>query len=57
MNEEEISHYIRRLKEEQENLDTEMAHWHADKILCEILKELGHHDIVAEYEKVDKWYA
>ena len=33
--------------------------WHieADKILCELLDELGYHDFVEAFEKVPKWYA
>jgi hypothetical protein len=46
-----------KLKELQENGDTEMAHPEADNILCDLLQTLGYDDIVSEYMKVDKWYA
>lgn len=45
------------LKVEQDNNDAEMAHANADDILCELLADLGYEDVVAEYEKVRKWYA
>ena len=48
---------IKELKEAQQNGDIEVAHCDADNVLCEFLKKLGHWDVVAEYEKVDKWYA
>jgi hypothetical protein len=48
---------IRALREQQSNTDTECAHGNADDILCDLLRELGHHAVVEEYEKVDKWYA
>ena len=37
--------------------DTEGDHAEADRILCDLLKALGHADVVAAYDKVDKWYA
>lgn len=37
--------------------DTEEAHWDADRLLCEILRELGYGEVVDEYDKIHKWYA
>ena len=38
--------------------DPEGAHGRADKILCELLRELGYGDtVVAAFERVEKWYA
>lgn len=37
--------------------DTEVAHGEADRILCKLLISLGYKDVVAAWEKVDKWYA
>ncbi len=48
---------IEELKNEQSNGDTEMAHGNADDILCKLLASLGYAEVVAEYEKVSKWYA
>ena len=45
------------LKAQQLGFDPESEHAHADSILCELLTELGHAEVVAEYEKVRKWYA
>lgn len=49
--------YIKRLRVLQTNPDKEEVHVNADKILCEILLQLGYSDVVSEYEKIDKWYA
>ena len=48
---------IRELQTVQEDDDTEIVHLRADEILCELLRAAGFADVVAEYEKVDKWYA
>lgn len=48
---------IQMLKQEQQNFDIEAAHAKADDILCKLLISLGYQDVVAEYNKVDKWYA
>ena len=48
---------IESLKEEQGPNDPESAHLTADRILCEFLSSLGHSDVVAEFEKIRKWYA
>jgi hypothetical protein len=42
---------------QQEGRDTEADHSEADEILCELLNALGYGDVVAEWEKVEKWYA
>lgn len=39
-------------------MDAEGTHSHADDVLCEFLKHLGHNDIVDAWEAVQpKWYA
>jgi hypothetical protein len=48
---------IEKLKECQKNGDTEAAHSEADDVLCQLLNALGYAIVVAEYEKIDKWYA
>jgi hypothetical protein len=48
---------IKRLKAEQCNDDTEAAHINADDALCDLLINLGHSDVIDEYNKVKKWYA
>lgn len=48
---------LKKLKESQDNGDTELAHGDADDVLCELLESLGYEDVVAEYKRVDKWYA
>ncbi len=48
---------IEELKKCQQNGDAEMAHSDADDVLASLLKQLGYEDVVAEYEKVRKWFA
>ena len=48
---------IKILKEQQKNMDAEVAHLTADRILCAFLIKIGHEDIVKEWIKVYKWYA
>ena len=45
------------LQQEQQNGDLESAHGTADQVLCDLLTELGYGDVVAEYDKIEKWYA
>ena len=49
--------YLQELKNLQSNRDLEIAHGHADDILCRLLIDLGFQDIVDAYHKIDKWYA
>jgi hypothetical protein len=46
---------IDQLREIQE-INLEVAHRMADDILCRLLSSLGYADVVAEYNKVGKWY-
>lgn len=48
---------ITKLQALQTAGDTEAAHGDADNVLCELLTTLGYADVVAEWQKVDKWYA
>lgn len=48
---------IKKLKKLQGSGDNEAAHNEADAILCDLLTELGYADVVAEWEKIEKWYA
>jgi len=48
---------IQCLKVEQVSRDTEVAHINADEVLCDLLESLGYEDVVAEYQKIDKWHA
>jgi hypothetical protein len=47
---------IDQLGEIQEIADIEVAHRLADDILCRLLQSLGYADVVAEYNKVGKWF-
>lgn len=45
------------IRRAQENGDKEMAHTEGDDALCGFLEHLGHGDLVAEWHRVEKWYA
>lgn len=47
---------IDRLRHAQQD-GPEEGHMAADRVLCEFLKSLGFADVVAEWEKIRKWYA
>ena len=58
MRNEKLAEYAKKLlKEYQENDDTEVAHYHADHVLCQLLQDLGYEDVVSEYDRIGKWYA
>ena len=38
------------------SLDNEARHIRADEILCEVLKAYGHHNLVHEFDAIDKDY-
>lgn len=48
---------INDMKSLQVSGDLEYSHYEADKLLTLTLRLLGLHEIVVEYEKIDKWYA
>lgn len=43
--------------DEAVNGDQEYWHEKADAILCAVLRELGHKELVDLYESLDMWYA
>jgi len=47
---------IDELREIQEIADLKVGHRLADDVLCRLLHSLGYRDVVAEYNKVGKWY-
>lgn len=48
---------ILQLKALQQDPDHEIAHDSADWVLCDLLSALGYQDVVAEWNKIIKWYA
>lgn len=49
---------IKELREIQTNAgDTEADHFAADFALTNLLDQLGFSDVVAEFDKIKKWYA
>lgn len=50
--------YIERLEYIQSrNYDIEADHGAADDTLCELIEEMGGHEVVVAYKKIEKWYA
>jgi hypothetical protein len=47
---------VDELREIQEINDLKVGHRLADDVLCRLLHSLGYRDVVAEYNKVGKWY-
>lgn len=39
------------------SVDVEENHRYADRILCDILEELGFSEVVENFERIHKWYA
>lgn len=37
--------------------DIEVAHSHADLVLCELLNTLGYQDVTDAWDYIEKWYA
>lgn len=52
-----IDEALRKMEKLAEDDDYEDAHYDADRILCEVLEELGQKELVRAWEKVGKWYA
>ena len=48
---------IKLLKVEQKNADMQAAHLQADRILCQLLQNIGYDEVVDEYYKVYKRYS
>lgn len=48
---------ILKLKKFQAEDDPFKNHEKADKVLCDLLKEIGYDDVVKEYRKIRKYYA
>lgn len=48
---------ISALKKAQRKLDEEATHVEADEVLCSLLRSIGYHDVVDEWDLVPKWYA
>ena len=49
--------FLRKMVELQSDNDGELAHIVADRLLCDLLTDLGYGDLVKEYDKIGKWYA
>ena len=57
INQELANEAIKRLKEADKIGDEETAHVIADRVLCELLKELGYQSVVDAFDDVSKWYS
>ena len=47
---------VAKIKALADKNDPEKAHVEADKILCELLTQLGFTSVVAEFHSLKKWY-
>lgn len=56
-NQEELIIKVKADLLEADKNDTETAHFKADEALCDFLTALGFEDVVAIYNKINKWYA
>lgn len=58
MNKKISEKYLNKMKiAEKNNYDVEAAHVEADRILCDLLKELGYIEIIKSYENVERWHS
>lgn len=48
---------LEKLKKAALNRDAEVAHYDADQALCELLEEIGYHEVVKAWGNVRKWYS
>ena len=48
--------FSKRMRKIAKDPDTEAAHAEADKLLCEMLKQLGYGAGVKVFEDMDRWY-
>lgn len=48
---------VARLIELRHQDDREFAHVRADRVLCELLAELGYGEVVTAWQQIEKWYA
>ena len=58
MTQQEFYYEMAKLKEEyiDEKYDKESFHMEADKLMCDLLVELGYGDGVQLFQKTPKWY-
>jgi len=49
--------YLDEMQQCINNSDTEEAHIDADRILCNLLVQLGYGDVVDLWYEVEKWYS
>lgn len=61
MTPEEFAQRMRKIAKEGDQgsigYDPENAHGAADRLLCEVLTQLGYGEGVQVYESLEKWYA
>lgn len=48
--------YVERMAQLRRVYDPEVTHEAADKLLCELLRELGYAPVVEVFEALDKYY-
>lgn len=55
----EIAKYVTEMSilADESEKDTELSHIYADRLLCDILKEIGLSKVVEEFDRCEKWYS
>ena len=48
--------YVKAIRECENERFAEDTHEKADALLCDLLKELGYNEVVAEYEKLNRMF-
>jgi hypothetical protein len=56
MTPEEFKEKMAKITKEYE-LDEEVGHIKMDRLICEVLNELGYHEGIKIFEEFPKWYA
>ena len=52
-----ICEYICKMKMAIDNDNKECGHVACDEVLCDLLREIGFHNVVDVYEEQEKWYS
>lgn len=55
--EEKLISILEQMKVLSDGGDPELGHSMADQLLCDALTILGQHELVSEFDEVEKWYA
>ena len=57
MSAEEFKKAMEQIAADEADDDEELAHIHADELMCEVLNQLGYSEGVTIFKDMPKWYA